>query len=400
VRSAADTRPASLSAGLLRARHYATGELVDVRCDGGVIQAVEAPSAAMPDVEAGWVAPALFDLQVNGCDGRNFSSERLTLDDVRHVVGACRRHGIGGLCPTLVTNSFAALAHGMTTLCRACETDPEVARAVPAIHLEGPYISAEDGPRGAHPREHVRPPDWDEFRRLQDAAGGRIRLLTLAPEHEAALAFIERLTAAGVVVALGHTAASPARIRDAVRAGARLSTHLGNGSHALLPRHDNYLWEQLAADDLWASIICDGHHLPPSVVRCILRVKTPARTILTCDASPLAGLPPGRYAALGQEFEVRPEGKVVVPGTTFLAGSWAFTDLCVGNVIRFAGVSLPDAVDMAGARPRELLGLPSRRLEAGQPAELVLFDWDEGGDFRVRSEPHAPQGSAQRLQPA
>jgi N-acetylglucosamine-6-phosphate deacetylase len=369
----------------LRARHYATGQLLDVVTGGGRVTAVEPPSAAAPDLSAGWVAPALFDLQINGCDGHGFSSASLDGDGVRHVVAVCRRHGLGGLCPTLVTNSFAALAHGLTALRRACESDADVARAVPAFHLEGPYICPEDGPRGAHPRPHVRPPDWDEFRRLQEAAGGRIRLLTLAPEHDGALPFIEKVTASGVVVALGHTAASGERIRDAVRAGARLSTHLGNGAHAVLPRHPNYVWEQLAEDALWASLICDGHHLPPSVVRCMVRVKTPARTVLTCDAGSLAGLPPGRYREWDQDFEVHPAGKIVVPGTSYLAGSWAFTDLCVGNAIRFAGVSLADAVDMAGARPRALLGLPPRRLEPGQPAELVLFDWHDGGDFRVRA---------------
>jgi N-acetylglucosamine-6-phosphate deacetylase len=210
-----------------------------------------------------------------------------------------------------------------------------------------------------------------------------IRLVTLAPEHDGALPFTERLAAAGVVVALGHTAASGARIRDAIAAGARLSTHLGNGSHAVLPRHDNYIWEQLAADDLWASIICDGHHLPSSVARCIVRVKTPARTILTCDAGSLAGMPPGRYREWEQDFEVLPEGKIVVAGTPYLAGSWAFTDQCIGNVMRFAGVSLRDAIDMAGARPRELLGLPPLRLEVGAPAELVLFDTDVNGTIRV-----------------
>src|SRR5262249_8591186 len=162
---------------------------------------------------------------------------------------------------------------------------------------------------------------------------------------------IEQRVRSGVVVSLGHTAASGKRIREAVAAGARLSTHLGNGAHAFLPRHDNYVWEQLANDDLWASLICDGHHLPPAVVRCMVRVKPPARTILTCDASGLAGLPPGRYREWGQEFEVLPEGKIVVAGTQYLGGSWAFTDRCVGNVIRFAGVSLRDAIDMAGARP-------------------------------------------------
>jgi N-acetylglucosamine-6-phosphate deacetylase len=360
----------------VQARHYATGEIVDIVCEDGHIRSVTpatAPAAAPP-----WVAPALFDLQVNGCDGHSFNSERLTVATVRHVVDVCRRHGIGGLCPTLVTNSFEAIRHALGTLRAACEADADLNRALPAVHLEGPYISAEDGPRGAHPRQHVRPPDWDEFRRWQDAAGGRIRLVTLAPEHDGALPFIERLAAAGVVVALGHTAAAGQRIRDAVRAGARLSTHLGNGAHAVLPRHPNYLWEQLAADELWASIICDGHHLPPAVVRCVVRIKTPARTILTCDASSLAGLPPGRYREWDQEFEVRSEGKVVVPGTGYLAGSAVFTDACIGGVVRDAGVSLAEAVDMAGARPRELLGLPPRRLEVRQPADLVLFDWQDG----------------------
>jgi len=368
----------------LRARHYASGEPIDLLCERGTIAAISAPASTPPDLEAPWVAPAFFDLQINGCDGHSFNSEELTAETVRHVVDVCRRHGIGGLCPTLVTNSFVALQHGMATIRQARAHDAELARAIPALHLEGPYLSAEDGPRGAHPRQHIRPPDWDEFRRLQEAAGRLIRLVTLAPEHDGALPFIEKLVASGVVVALGHTAASGQRIREAIAAGARLSTHLGNGSHALLPRHENYIWEQLASDALWASLICDGHHLTPAVARCMIRVKTPARTILTCDASPLAGCAPGHYRQWGQDFDILPEGKIVVAGTPYLAGSWAFTDLCVGNVMRHAGVNLADAVDMAGARPRELLGLPPRRLEVGMPAELVLFDWEEGGAVRVR----------------
>jgi N-acetylglucosamine-6-phosphate deacetylase len=369
----------------IRARHYATSQPVDVLCDGPLIRGVEPPSGQRPDLEAPWVAPALFDLQINGCAGRSFSSTRLTVEDVRQVVGTCRAHGISGLCPTLVTNSAEALAHGFSTLARACASDPALDRALPAFHLEGPYISPEDGPRGAHARAHVRPPDWDEFRRLQEAAAGRIKLVTLAPELPGAIPCIERLVAAGVVVALGHTAAKREHVADAVRAGARLSTHLGNGSHAVLPRHENYIWEQLAADALWASIITDGHHLPPAVVKTIVRVKTPARTILTCDASSLAGLPPGRYSEWDQEFEVRPDNRIVVPGTSYLAGSGAFTDLCVGKACALAGVALADALDMAGARPRELLGLPVVRLEAGSSADLVLFDWQPPDGFRVRA---------------
>jgi N-acetylglucosamine-6-phosphate deacetylase len=335
--------------------------------------------------EAGWIAPALFDLQINGCDGISFNSPRLTDNDIRRVVGVCRGHGIAAMCPTLITNAEEALLHGFTTLRRACEDDANLARALPAFHLEGPYISPEDGPRGAHPLHHVRPPDWDEFRRFQDAAGGRIRLVTLAPEHAGALRFIEMLTDFGVVVAVGHTAATPAVIRDAIAAGARLSTHLGNGSHAVLPRHENYLWEQLASDELWASVIADGHHLPPAVLRCILRVKTPARAVLTCDASSLAGLPPGRYRQWDQDLEVLPAGKIVVPGTPFLAGSGVFTDACVGHLVSLGEVSLSDAVDMASVRPRQLLGLDPRPLQPGAPADLILFDWRPGDAFRLRA---------------
>jgi N-acetylglucosamine-6-phosphate deacetylase len=244
----------------LRARHYATGEWIDMCCRAGRIESIGKPGAEKPDLQAGWIAPALFDLQINGCDGHSFNSERLTVESIRHVAAVCRRHGIGAFCPTLVTQSQAALLHGFNTLRQACESHPDLARALPVFHLEGPYLSPEDGPRGAHPLQHIRRPDWDEFRRFQETAGGRIRLVTLAPEHEGALPFIEKLVAWGVVAALGHTAATGPRIREAIQAGARLSTHLGNGSHALLPRHDNYIWEQLAADDLWASIICDGHH--------------------------------------------------------------------------------------------------------------------------------------------
>ncbi len=368
----------------IRARHYETGELLDLTCVEGLVASLGPPSPAAPDLETGWIAPGLFDLQINGCDGKSFNSPTLTTDDVAHVVRTCRRHGVTGLLPTLVTNSASALLHGLSILRRACEADRAVGAAVPGFHLEGPYVSPEDGPRGAHPLAHVRPPDWDEFRSFQDAAGGRIRLLTLAPEHDGALGLIERATQAGVVVALGHTAASGATVREAIRAGAKLSTHLGNGSHAMLPRHDNYVWEQLAAEELWASVICDGHHLPAAVLRCVVRVKGVGRTILTCDASSLAGLPPGRYVEWGQAFEVLPEGKVVVSGTPYLAGSAAFTDACVRLAPRLMGVGLREAIDMAGANPRNLLGLPPRRLLVGDVADLVLFDREAGDEFRLR----------------
>ena len=366
----------------LHARHYATGEPLVLTTANGRITAI-APSAENP---TRWVAPAFFDPQINGALGIGFNSIDLTADQIRTVADECRRYGIGAFCPTLITTSDAAFRHGFATLARAADADPDLARRIPCFHLEGPYLSGEDGPRGAHPREHARDPDWDEFRHWQDAAGGRIRMVTVAPERTGALPFIEKLTASGVVVALGHTAANGEQIRAAVKAGAKTSTHLGNGAHAVLPRHPNYIWEQLAEDGLWASIIPDGHHLPPSVVRCIVRAKGIERTLITCDASSLAGLPPGRYRAWCTDLEVLPGGKIVVAGTPYLAGSGLFTDTCVGNVAKVPGVSLKDAIEMATVRPRQLLGLPVPTLDVGQPAEFVVFDWHPGGELVVVGE--------------
>ncbi len=364
----------------IHAKHYGTGEPIAVTIENGRIASI-APSDQSPSQ---WIAPAFFDPQINGCLGIAFNSPELRPDQVRTVAEECRKHGIGGFCPTLITGSFEALKHGFATLAQAVEADAELQRWLPGYHLEGPYFSSEDGPRGAHPKEYIRDPNWDEFQRWQDAAAGKILMVTIAPERSGAIAFISKLAAAGVVVALGHTASTADQIRAAVDAGARTSTHLGNGAHAVLPRHPNYIWEQLAEDRLWASVISDGHHLPASVVKCIVRAKGIERTLITCDASSLAGSPPGKYREWGTDLEVLPNGKVVLAGTPFLAGSGHFTDRCVGTMIRDAGVSLKDAVDMASARPRQLLGLPVTTLDVGQPADVMTFDWEPGGEVVVR----------------
>jgi len=355
----------------IRVRHYATQLPVEIVRENGCIVEI-APLVENGD-DPPFIAPALFDLQINGAFGHSFNSPDLSVEHIRAVVDLCRLHGIAALLPTLVTQAHESIVHGFRTLTLARNDDAFIRRAVPGYHLEGPYISADDGPRGAHPREHVRKPNWDEFRRFQDAADGLIKLVTLAPEHDGATDFIERLTRAGVVVALGHTAANAGQIRDAIAAGAKLSTHLGNGAHAVLPRHDNYIWEQLAADDLWASVIPDGHHLPASVLKSIVRGKSPDRLVITCDASSLAGLPPGRYPQWGTEFEVMEDGRIVVPGTPFLAGSGMFTDECLLPMMQATGLSLAAVIDMATAQPRRLLRLEDGGLAVGSAAPLMLF---------------------------
>jgi N-acetylglucosamine-6-phosphate deacetylase len=234
--------------------------------------------------------------------------------------------------------------------------------------MEGPYISPEDGARGAHRREDTAPASIDDFKRRQEIAGGRVRVVTLAPEVPGALALVEHLRDTGVRVAIGHTAASPEQVRDAVRAGATLSTHLGNGCAQMLPRHPNFLWEQLAADELLASIIVDGHHLPAATVKSMIRAKTPRRVVLVTDAIAAAGQPPGDYQLGALTVTLDQNGRVAVPGQPNLAGSALSMDRAVANTVKFAGVTLDDALAMASTTPAEYLGL--------KPSGLLDLEWD------------------------
>ena len=204
--------------------------------------------------------PGFFDLQVNGFAGVDFNDPRATPDDLCRALAALRATGVTRLLPTLITGAFDDFAACARRLVRLGDD------AVAGLHMEGPYIAGADGPRGAHPLAYVRAAALDDFRRRQDAAEGRIVLVTLAPEVTGALELIGYLVAQKICVAIGHTAATPAQIRAAVQAGATLSTHLGNGCAQLLPRHPNVIWEQLAADELTASFIVDGQHLPAATV--------------------------------------------------------------------------------------------------------------------------------------
>ncbi|HKQ76971.1 MAG TPA: N-acetylglucosamine-6-phosphate deacetylase [Blastocatellia bacterium] len=325
------------------------------------------------------IAPGLIDIQINGYDGVDFNDPDTSAERIDAATRQLWRTGVTAFCPTIITESFDHIAKCLSNLVRAGDESPEFARAMIGLHVEGPFISPEDGPRGAHPKQHARPPDWNEFQKWQDAARGRIRIITLSPEWPDAIDFIERVVGAGVVVAIGHTAATPAQIADAARAGAKLSTHLGNGSHAKIDRHPNYIWEQLANDDLWASFIVDGQHLPPSVVKCFLRSKGVARSILVSDAIAAAGKPAGRYRLGNVEVEVTPARRVCLPGTPYLAGSVLEMHEAVAKTVQFSDATLDDALRMASANPAELLGAGAElgSIEIGRRADLIMFRWDD-----------------------
>jgi N-acetylglucosamine-6-phosphate deacetylase len=250
------------------------------------------------------------------------------------------------------------------------------------VHLEGPFLSRLDGFRGAHNAVLMRDPDEALFARLQAAAGGRVRAITLAPELPGAADFVRTVAAQGVLVAVGHSAADGGALAAAVAAGARLATHVGNGAPAQLPRHPNPIWDQLACDGLCASLIADGHHLPDSVLKVALRAKR-GDCVLVSDSVAIAGRAPGAYStAVGGSVVLTENGRLhLASDPRLLAGSAISLDRAVAHVAFTPGLlpgpwrsALATAWAMASTRPAALAGLPQAAgLRVGAPADLVIF---------------------------
>lgn len=345
----------------IRARHFRTRRIVEFEV------AHAATGGALV------FGPGFFDLQCNGFAGVDFNHPATTAEQVGAAIRALRRSGCTRVLPTIITHAPDRIEHLLRTLVAAHALDPAVRRAVPGFHLEGPFISPEDGARGAHPREHVRPVERALWRRWQRAAEGGIRLVTLAPEARGAIPFIRQLRAEKVCVALGHTLATRAQIAAAADAGAQLATHLGNGCPQQIHRHHNPIFAQLADDRLAASLIADGVHLPPDVLRTFFRAKGAARIILITDAMAAAGAPAGRYTFGDLVLEVGRDRIVRQPGQPNFAGSAIAMNDAIATLMRDAGATLAQAWAAASTNPQRLLGLaPSRDVVIAAPGTARL----------------------------
>jgi len=307
--------------------------------------------------------PSLFDLQVNGFAGVDFQRPDLTQSNLRRAIEALRAHETLRVFPTLISNEPLALCRQFELLEQFRKGDPLIAETICGYHLEGPFLSPEEGYVGAHSPSVQRAPDVATFQRLQEAAGGNIRLLTLAPEWPGSAAFIHEITQGGVVVSLGHTNASEDEIDASIRAGATLVTHLGNAVPQTLPRHDNVVQRLLARDELTACLIPDGVHLPPFVLRNFFRAKPPGKVILTTDAMAAADAPPGRYTIGASEVESR-DGVVRQPGRANFAGSCLTPDRGVANAATWLGLDAGEARALFSTRAAALFGLELPMLDA------------------------------------
>lgn len=361
---------ASAQTSKIEALHYVTGKPVVVDISGDkIIQITETGKNASTQL---YVAPGLIDLQINGYMGVDYSDQNLTSEAFQKSVEALWKQGITTILPTVITASQESLLKNFSLLSAAC-ANPKVAASIPGFHLEGPYISPEKGYRGAHLEKYIRKPDWEEFSSLQKAAGSRIRLVTLAPEAEDVMSFIESCKKEDIVVSLGHHNGNAEQIGKAADAGATLSTHLGNGCANLIDRHNNPIWPQLADDRLWITIIADGFHLNKQEVQTFYKVKGNERTILVSDALDLAGMPPGEYIRSERKVLLTPD-VVKFPEENVLAGAASPITTCISNMMRFTGCNLGEAIQMASTNPARLMGFNNLgEIAVGKRADLILF---------------------------
>ncbi|MDU0200669.1 N-acetylglucosamine-6-phosphate deacetylase [Paenibacillus sp. MAH-36] len=365
-------------------RHYRTGLPIDVTIANGHIENICLLEAELQE-QLPWIGPGLVDLQINGYAGRDFNQAPLAKETVMELTRNIWKKGVTTYYPTVITNSEDKISQILRTITEACRTDPLSDSCIRGIHLEGPFISPEDGPRGAHGKSFVTAPNWELFQHWQEAAEGRITFVTMSPEWPDSDKFIRLCTESGVTVSIGHTNAAPEQIRSAIAAGAKVSTHLGNAAHLMLPRHPNYIWEQLAADELWACMIADGFHLPESVLKVFMKVKGD-KAILVSDAVYLSGLEPGRYTThIGGEVVLAPDGKLhLAENAKVLAGSAQMLVWGIQHLVKKGLCSLADAWEMASIRPSELMGLPTAKgLQQHAPADIVLFAFKDDGSLHI-----------------
>ncbi len=352
----------------------------EISLEGRSISAIQVSSLEKkPDFIFG---PGFFDIQVNGYGGVDYNLLQGDYLNLGQITSELEKCGVTRHLPTVITNSKEAIGVLFGQLASLLESAAVYRESIPGFHLEGPFISPEDGPRGAHSKEFVCAPNWEWFQFWQEKAGGMIKLITLSPEWEGSMKFIEKCVDAGITVSIGHTNATHNQIEDAVRAGARLSTHLGNGAHGVLPRHPNYLWSQLAEKDLHASIIADGFHLPREVIQVFHQVKK-EKILLVSDSVALAGMPAGDYdTPVGGKVTLSEKGKLHLQGNpSLLAGSAMNLLQGVNFLLKNKLTSIQEAWEMASVRPNQLLFPYSQAWNPLEECDLLLVKQAENSEL-------------------
>jgi N-acetylglucosamine-6-phosphate deacetylase len=285
-----------------------------------------------------------IDLQVNGYAGIDFNQNDLTEEDMHVACARLKEDGVEGILATIITASLEEMAIRLRRIVQLREQDPLVKELIIGFHIEGPFLSARAGYRGAHPVEFIRPADVDIMNRMLDAADGLTRIVTLAPETDDHFHVIKSLAGKGITVSAGHCDPDRDELKAAIDAGLTMFTHLGNGCPQELHRHDNILQRVLSLKDhLWLCFIADGIHIPFYALGNYLSLAGMERSIIVTDAMAGAGAPPGTYRVGHIELEVGEDRVVREPGKPNFAGSAIDMIQSCQNLITEIGLSESNA---------------------------------------------------------
>lgn len=338
----------------------------------GIITHIE---SGEPTGDETTLTAAFFDIHVHGAAGHDAMEG--TSVALNSIGGFLATKGVANYLATTVTAPIDPTLRALEGIANAIESaeDPTAARPV-GIHLEGPFIS--HAKRGVHPPADIQPPSIPLFQRMQQAARGHIRLLTIAPETPGALDLIRHATESGTYVSIGHSDATAGQTRAAIDAGAHSATHTFNAMRRLDHREPGIAGVVLDAANLYAELICDGIHVAPEFVRLWLRCKGESHAILVTDGISATGKPDGNYM-LGELEVTVSEGRCLLTanladGVETLAGSVLTMDRAVANLQQFTGASLGTAVHLASRNPARMLGLNNlTEIAVGRPANLNAF---------------------------
>jgi N-acetylglucosamine-6-phosphate deacetylase len=343
------------------------GRIVSIhsRAEGGLPL-----KASVHDFPGAMLAPAFLDVHIHGAMGHDVMEA--TPEALAAVGSFLAQHGTGSFLATTVTAPLETTLQALSGLAKLLTLPPITGQAQAiGIHLEGPFLSHTK--RGVQPAEHLLAPDIATFNRLFEAAEGRIRLMTLAPELPGAVELTAHATARGVRVSLGHSNATAAEAQAAIHAGAVSATHTFNAMRALEAREPGILGTVLTADALYAELICDGIHVAPEMVKLFWQAKGAQRAILVTDAMSAAGMPAGEYRLGGFSVQVA-NGRAMAGGV--LAGSVLTLDRALTNFMQFSGAPLAQALRLLTVNPAAILGIGRSvgSVGVGRPANLVALN--------------------------
>lgn len=367
----------------VQGRDAGHGDVITVSFDSERILSVDRHSdstKAIPILSAG-----LVDAQVNGFRGSDVNGFGASSEAIQSITADLATIGVTTWSPTIITASEEAIVESLRCIESARQADPLVAKAIPSVHIEGPFISDRDGPRGVHDVERIRSINMAEVQRWQ-VVGVRIGVVTVSPHDSDSPLRVSELCALGITVAIGHTHATPEQITAAVDAGATVSTHLGNGIELMVRRHPNPMWTQLAEDRLVCGLIADGHHLPDETLEVMLRAKGTRGAFLVSDSTAMAGMSPGRYeTAVGGVVDLSSDGRLSHPESGLLAGAAKSLPEGFQHVLRVTSVGFAQGLRLVTENPARII--PGARaglgmLRVGAPSDFVLMD-DSGGVLEV-----------------